>query len=162
VEGSTVATKYGPVKTDHVLFIASGAFSLSKPSDLIPELQGRLPIRVELDSLKVGDFVRILTEPDASLTAQYKALMATEGVQVEFTVDGLRRIAEIAFHVNERTENIGARRLHTVMERLLESVSYEAAEKGGDGKGSVTIDAKYVDAHLGRLVQDEDLSRYIL
>jgi len=162
VEGSTVATKYGPVKTDHVLFIASGAFSLSKPSDLIPELQGRLPIRVELDSLKVGDFVRILTEPDASLTAQYKALMATEGVQVEFVTDGVRRIAEIAFQVNERTENIGARRLHTVIERLLERVSYEAAEKAGDGKGTVTIDAKYVDAHLGRLVQDEDLSRYIL
>jgi ATP-dependent HslUV protease ATP-binding subunit HslU len=162
VEGSTVATKYGPVKTDHVLFIASGAFSLSKPSDLIPELQGRLPIRVELDSLKVGDFVRILTEPDASLTAQYKALMATEGVEVEFTTDGVRRIAEIAFHVNERTENIGARRLHTVIERLLESVSYEAAERAGNGKGGVTIDAKYVDANLGKLVQDEDLSRYIL
>jgi len=164
VEGSTVATKYGPVKTDHVLFIASGAFSLSKPSDLIPELQGRLPIRVELDSLKVGDFVRILTEPDASLTTQYKALMATEGVQVEFAPDGVRRIAEIAFQVNERTENIGARRLHTVMERLLETVSYEAAEQNGkpDGQGSVTIDAKYVDDHLGKLVQDEDLSRYIL
>jgi len=152
------------VKTDHVLFIASGAFSLSKPSDLIPELQGRLPIRVELDSLKVGDFVRILTEPDASLTTQYKALMATEGVQVEFRPDGVRRIAEIAFQVNERTENIGARRLHTVMERLLETVSYEAAEQNGkpDGRGSVTIDAKYVDDHLGKLVQDEDLSRYIL
>ena len=164
VEGSTVATKYGPVKTDHVLFIASGAFSLSKPSDLIPELQGRLPIRVELDSLTVGDFVRILTEPDASLTTQYKALMATEGVQVEFAPDGVRRIAEIAFQVNERTENIGARRLHTVMERLLETVSYEAAEQNGkpDGQGSVTIDAKYVDDHLGKLVQDEDLSRYIL
>jgi len=162
VEGSTVATKYGPVKTDHVLFIASGAFSLSKPSDLIPELQGRLPIRVELDSLKVGDFVRILTEPDASLTAQYKALMGTEGVQVEFAPDGVRRIAEIAFQVNERTENIGARRLHTVMERLLESVSYEAAEQAGNGSGAVTIDVRYVDSHLGKLVQDEDLSRYIL
>src|SRR6201984_584129 len=162
VEGSTVATKYGPVKTDHVLFIASGAFSLSKPSDLIPELQGRLPIRVELESLNVGDFVRILTEPDASLTAQYRALMATEGVEVEFAPDGVRRIAEIAFQVNERTENIGARRLHTVMERLLESVSYEAAEHSGNGKDSVTVDAKYVDAHLGKLVQDEDLSRYIL
>jgi ATP-dependent HslUV protease ATP-binding subunit HslU len=156
------------VKTDHVLFIASGAFSLSKPSDLIPELQGRLPIRVELDSLKVGDFVRILTEPDASLTTQYKALMATEGVTVEFAVDGVRRIAEIAFEVNERTENIGARRLHTVMERLLESVSYEAAAQEGQGTGgapgasAVTIDAKYVDAHLGKLVKDEDLSRYIL
>ncbi|HEY2591617.1 MAG TPA: ATP-dependent protease ATPase subunit HslU, partial [Steroidobacteraceae bacterium] len=159
VEGSTVATKYGPVKTDHVLFIASGAFHLSKPSDLIPELQGRLPIRVELDSLKVEDFVRILTEPDASLTAQYKALLATENVRVEFSPDGVRRIAEIAFHVNERTENIGARRLHTVMERLLESVSYEATEQGG---AMFTIDAKYVEDHLGNLVKDEDLSRYIL
>jgi ATP-dependent HslUV protease ATP-binding subunit HslU len=159
VEGSTVATKYGPVKTDHVLFIASGAFSLSKPSDLIPELQGRLPIRVELDSLKVGDFVRILTEPDASLTSQYQALMTTEGVSVRFAEDGVRRIAEIAFQVNERTENIGARRLHTVMERLLESVSYEASEQGGS---QVTIDAKYVEDHLGNLAKDEDLSRYIL
>jgi ATP-dependent HslUV protease ATP-binding subunit HslU len=159
VEGSTVATKYGPVKTDHVLFIASGAFSLSKPSDLIPELQGRLPIRVELDSLNVGDFVRILTEPDASLTSQYRALMSTEGVSVQFTDDGVRRIAEIAFQVNERTENIGARRLHTVMERLLESVSYEASERGGL---QVTIDARYVDDHLGNLAKDEDLSRYIL
>jgi ATP-dependent HslUV protease ATP-binding subunit HslU len=159
VEGSTVATKYGQVKTDHVLFIASGAFSLSKPSDLIPELQGRLPIRVELDSLKVGDFVRILTEPDASLTSQYQALMGTEGVSVEFAEDGVRRIAEIAFQVNERTENIGARRLHTVMERLLESVSYDASENGGS---QVTIDAKYVDEHLGNLAKDEDLSRYIL
>jgi ATP-dependent HslUV protease ATP-binding subunit HslU len=164
VEGSTVATKYGPVKTDHVLFIASGAFSLSKPSDLIPELQGRLPIRVELDSLKVGDFVRILTEPDASLTAQYKALMGTEGVPVEFAPDGVRRIAEIAFDVNERTENIGARRLHTVMERLLETVSYEAAEHNGrgDSQATLVVDAKYVDDHLGALVKDEDLSRYIL
>jgi len=159
VEGSTVTTKYGPVKTDHVLFIASGAFSLSKPSDLIPELQGRLPIRVELDSLKVGDFVRILTEPDASLTAQYQALMGTEGVSVRFSEDGVRRIAEIAFQVNERTENIGARRLHTVMERLLESVSYDASEQGGL---QVTIDARYVDEHLGNLAKDEDLSRYIL
>ena len=159
VEGSTVATKYGPVKTDHVLFIASGAFSLSKPSDLIPELQGRLPIRVELDLLKVEDFVRILTEPDASLTAQYRALMDTEGVEVEFTRDGVQRIAEIAFQVNERTENIGARRLHTVLERLLEDVSYEAAEQSDRRIG---IDAQYVDAHLGNLVQDEDLSRYIL
>jgi ATP-dependent HslUV protease ATP-binding subunit HslU len=159
VEGSTVTTKYGPVKTDHVLFIASGAFSLSKPSDLIPELQGRLPIRVELDSLKVGDFVRILTEPDASLTAQYQALMSTEGVSVQFTEDGVRRIAEIAFQVNERTENIGARRLHTVMERLLESVSYDASEKDGT---QVMIDARYVDEHLGNLAKDEDLSRYIL
>jgi ATP-dependent HslUV protease ATP-binding subunit HslU len=165
IEGSTVATKYGQMKTDHVLFIASGAFSLSKPSDLIPELQGRLPIRVELNSLAVGDFVRILTEPDASLTAQYAALMATEGVTVKFSTDGLRRIAEIAFHVNERTENIGARRLHTVMERLLETVSYEASEQGDKSNGAsavVTVDAKYVDDHLGKLVQDEDLSRYIL
>ncbi len=159
VEGSTVATKYGPVKTDHVLFIASGAFHLAKPSDLIPELQGRLPIRVELDSLKVEDFVRILTEPDASLTAQYKALLATENVKVEFSRDGVRRIAEIAFQVNERTENIGARRLHTVMERLLEAVSYEATEQSG---AAVTVDARYVDDHLGNLVKDEDLSRYIL
>jgi ATP-dependent HslUV protease ATP-binding subunit HslU len=159
IEGSTVATKYGTIKTDHVLFIASGAFSLSKPSDLIPELQGRLPIRVELDSLKVEDFVRILTEPDASLTLQYKALMATEGVPVEFEPDGVRRIAEIAAHVNERTENIGARRLHTVMERLLETVSYGASEMTGQ---ALTIDAKYVDENLGNLVKDEDLSRYIL
>jgi ATP-dependent HslUV protease ATP-binding subunit HslU len=159
VEGSTVTTKYGPVKTDHVLFIASGAFSLSKPSDLIPELQGRLPIRVELDSLKVGDFVRILTEPDASLTSQYKALMATEGVQVDFAESGVQKIAEIAFQVNERTENIGARRLHTVMERLLESVSYEASEQS---HSTVTVDARYVEDHLGNLVKDEDLSRYIL
>jgi ATP-dependent HslUV protease ATP-binding subunit HslU len=159
IEGSTVATKYGTIKTDHVLFIASGAFSLSKPSDLIPELQGRLPIRVELDSLKVEDFVRILTEPDASLTTQYKALMATEGVPVEFKPDGVRRIAEIAAHVNERTENIGARRLHTVMERLLETVSYGASEMSGQ---ALTIDAKYVDDNLGSLVKDEDLSRYIL
>ena len=159
VEGSTVTTKYGPVKTDHVLFIASGAFSLSKPSDLIPELQGRLPIRVELDSLKVGDFVRILTEPDAALTAQYQALMGTEGVTVRFTTEGVQRIAEIAFQVNERSENIGARRLHTVMERLLESVSYDASEQGGS---QVTVDARYVEEHLGTLVKDEDLSRYIL
>jgi ATP-dependent HslUV protease ATP-binding subunit HslU len=159
IEGSTVTTKYGPVKTDHVLFIASGAFSMSKPSDLIPELQGRLPIRVELDSLKVEDFVRILTEPDASLTTQYRALMNTEGVTVDFDVTGVRRVAEIAFHVNERTENIGARRLHTVMERLLETVSYDATEQHGT---QVTIDARYVDDHLGNLVKDEDLSRYIL
>jgi ATP-dependent HslUV protease ATP-binding subunit HslU len=159
IEGSTVSTKYGPVKTDHMLFIASGAFSMSKPSDLIPELQGRLPIRVELDSLMVGDFVRILTEPDASLTAQYKALMGTEGVQVSFTADGVQRIAEIAFHVNERTENIGARRLHTVMERLLETVSYEAVDQSGK---TIAVDSKYVDDHLGNLVKDEDLSRYIL
>ena len=159
VEGSTVATKYGPVKTDHVLFIASGAFSLSKPSDLIPELQGRLPIRVELDSLKVDDFVKILTDTDASLTTQYRALMNTENVKVDFAESGVRRVAEIAFHVNERTENIGARRLHTVMERLLETVSYDAEEQNGS---TVTVDAKYVDDHLGNLVKDEDLSRYIL
>ena len=159
VEGSTVSTKYGTLKTDHMLFIASGAFSLSKPSDLIPELQGRLPIRVELESLKVNDFMRILTEPDASLTTQYKALMKTEGVDVQFEESGVKRVAEIAFQVNERTENIGARRLHTVMERLLETVSYDATEQGGT---SLTIDAKYVDDHLGNLVKDEDLSRYIL
>jgi len=159
VEGSTVSTKYGPLKTDHVLFIASGAFHLSKPSDLIPELQGRLPIRVELDALKVEDFVRILTEPDASLTAQYHALMRTEGVEVEFTESGVRRIAEIAAWVNERTENIGARRLHTVMERLLEGVSYDASEQSGS---RVAVDAAYVEERLGELIKDEDLSRYIL
>src|SRR6185369_792978 len=159
VEGCTVSTKYGQVKTDHVLFIASGAFHMSKPSDLIPELQGRFPIRVELDSLKVEDFVRILTEPDASLTAQYKALLATEEVRLEFAADGVRRIAELAHHVNERTENIGARRLHTVMERLLEAISFEASERGGS---ELIVDAAYVDAHLGNLAKDEDLSRYIL
>jgi ATP-dependent HslUV protease ATP-binding subunit HslU len=159
VEGSTVSTKYGQIKTDHILFIASGAFHMSKPSDLIPELQGRFPIRVELDSLKVDDFVRILTEPDASLTAQYKALLGTEQVDVKFVDGGVRRIAEIAFSVNEKTENIGARRLHTVMERLLETVSFDAAENGGS---SIEIDAAYVDKHLGALAKDEDLSRYIL
>jgi ATP-dependent HslUV protease ATP-binding subunit HslU len=159
VEGCTVSTKYGQVKTDHVLFIASGAFHMSKPSDLIPELQGRFPIRVELDSLKVEDFERILTEPDASLTTQYKALMGTENVDVKFVDGGVRRIAEIAFSVNEKTENIGARRLHTVMERLLESVSFDAAEKGGS---AIEIDAQYVEDHLGNLAKDEDLSRYIL
>ena len=159
VEGSTVSTKYGQIKTDHILFIASGAFHMSKPSDLIPEMQGRFPIRVELDSLKVDDFVRILTEPDASLTTQYKALLNTENVDVKFVDGGVRRIAEIAFSVNEKTENIGARRLHTVMERLLESVSFDAAEKGGS---AIEIDAKYVDEHLGHLAKDEDLSRYIL
>ncbi len=159
VEGSTVTTKYGPVKTDHVLFIASGAFHVAKPSDLIPELQGRFPIRVELSPLGVEEFVRILTEPDASLTAQYAALMATEGVTVEFQANGIRRLAEIAWHVNERTENIGARRLHTVLERLLESVSFEASERGGS---TVSIDASYVDATLGALAQDEDVSRFIL
>jgi ATP-dependent HslUV protease ATP-binding subunit HslU len=159
VEGCTVATKYGTIKTDHVLFIASGAFHTSKPSDLIPELQGRLPIRVELDALRVEDFVRILTEPDASLTAQYRALMGTEAVDLAFAADGVRRIAEIAHHVNERTENIGARRLHTVMERLLEAISFEASEKPGSAQ---VIDAAYVDSHLGDLAKDEDLSRYIL
>jgi len=159
VEGSTVSTKYGQIKSDHILFIASGAFHMAKPSDLIPELQGRFPIRVELDSLKVEDFVRILTEPDASLTAQYKALMGTENVDVKFAADGVRRLAEIAFSVNEKTENIGARRLHTVMERLLESVSFDAAENGGS---AIEIDSKYVDEHLGNLAKDEDLSRYIL
>lgn len=159
VEGCTVNTKYGPIKTDHVLFIASGAFHVSKPSDLIPELQGRFPIRVELEPLKVEDFVRILTEPDASLTAQYSALLRTEGVEVEFTAEGVRRLAEIAFHVNERTENIGARRLHTVMERLLENLSYEASERPGT---NLAIDAAYVNDSLGKLSQDEDLSRFIL
>ncbi|HUQ12350.1 MAG TPA: ATP-dependent protease ATPase subunit HslU [Steroidobacteraceae bacterium] len=159
VEGSTVSTKYGQIKTDHILFIASGAFHMSKPSDLIPELQGRFPIRVELNSLVVDDFVRILTEPDASLTTQYQALMDTEKVDVKFAESGVRRIAEIAFSVNEKTENIGARRLHTVMERLLESVSFDASEKGGS---AVEIDAAYVDQHLGTLAKDEDLSRYIL
>jgi ATP-dependent HslUV protease ATP-binding subunit HslU len=159
VEGSTVSTKYGQIKTDHILFIASGAFHTSKPSDLIPELQGRFPIRVELDSLKVDDFVRILTEPDASLTLQYRALMNTENVDVKFVDGGVRRIAEIAFSVNEKTENIGARRLHTVMERLLETVSFDAAENGGS---AIEIDATYVDQHLGTLAKDEDLSRYIL
>jgi ATP-dependent HslUV protease ATP-binding subunit HslU len=159
VEGSTVSTKHGVVKTDHILFIASGAFHMSKPSDLIPELQGRFPIRVELDALKVEDFIRILTEPDASLCTQYKALLATEGVELEFDQSGVRRIAEVAFQVNERTENIGARRLHTVLERLLEALSYEAADKNGV---ALTIDAAYVDKHLGELVKDEDLTRYIL
>jgi ATP-dependent HslUV protease ATP-binding subunit HslU len=159
VEGSTVSTKYGQIKTDHILFIASGAFHMSKPSDLIPELQGRFPIRVELTSLGVDDFVRILTEPDASLTAQYKALLGTEEVEVKFADGGVRRIAEIAFSVNEKTENIGARRLHTVMERLLETVSFDAAENGGS---TIEIDAAYVDLHLGALAKDEDLSRYIL
>ena len=159
VEGCTVTTKYGTVKTDHVLFIASGAFHMSKPSDLIPELQGRLPIRVELEPLLVGDFVRILTEPDASLCRQYSALMATEGVTLEFADSGVQRLAEVAFEVNERTENIGARRLHTVMERLLESVSFDAADRSGT---HVLIDRQYVESNLGELVKDQDLSRYIL
>ena len=159
VEGCTVSTKYGMIKTDHVLFISSGAFHLSKPSDLIPELQGRLPIRVELNSLSVGDFVKILTEPDASLTEQYVELMATEGVTLTFTKSGIDKIAEVAWQVNETTENIGARRLYTVMERLLESLSYEAADRNHD---SVEVDADYVDSNLLELVKDEDLSRYIL
>ena len=159
VEGSTISTKYGAIRTDHVLFIASGAFHLSKPSDLIPELQGRLPIRVELDALGAEDFVRILTEPDSSLTEQYASLLRTEGLELRFADDGLKRIAEIAWQVNERTENIGARRLHTVMERLLESISFEAADRSGE---EVVVDAAYVDGQLAELLQDEDLTRYIL
>ncbi len=159
VEGCTVSTKYGMVKTDHILFIASGAFHLTKPSDLIPELQGRLPIRVELTALNADDFERILTEPDAALTVQYKALMNTEGFSIDFTDDGVKQIAKSAFDVNESTENIGARRLHTIMERLLEEISFSAPDKQGE---SVTIDAKYVNESLSELVSDEDLSRYIL
>jgi ATP-dependent HslUV protease ATP-binding subunit HslU len=163
IEGSTVSTKYGMIKTDHILFIASGAFHLSKPSDLIPELQGRLPIRVELEALTPDDFQRILTEPDASLTEQYEALMNTEGLQLTFTDDCIRRVAEVAWQVNERTENIGARRLHTVLERLLEEISFEASDLATQqGEEPLTIDAHYVDKHLGDLAQDEDLSRYIL
>jgi ATP-dependent HslUV protease ATP-binding subunit HslU len=159
VEGTTISTKHGAVRTDHILFVASGAFHLARPSDLIPELQGRLPIRVELKALTSEDFVRILTEPDASLTDQYKALLATEGVSLDFTSDGIRRIAEIAWQVNERTENIGARRLHTVMERLLEDVSYNASTLD---RVTVTVNAAYVDQNLAGLAADEDLSRYIL
>jgi ATP-dependent HslUV protease ATP-binding subunit HslU len=159
VEGSTVSTKHGIVRTDHILFIASGAFSLAKPSDLIPELQGRFPIRVELSALSAGDFERILSEPQHALTKQYSALLATEGVTLEFSPDGVRRLAEIAFAVNERTENIGARRLHTVLERLLDTISYEAPDQAGK---RYNIDAAYVDAHLSALVEDQDLSRYIL
>ncbi|MEE8528313.1 MAG: ATP-dependent protease ATPase subunit HslU [Gammaproteobacteria bacterium] len=159
VEGCTVTTKFGMVRTDHILFIAAGAFHLAKPSDLIPELQGRLPIRVELNPLKSEDFVRILTEPDNCLCDQYKALLKTEGVDLQYTDDGVQRIAAVAFQVNERTENIGARRLHTVMERLLEVISYEAADRSGD---RLSVDAGYVDDHLAELVKDEDLSRYIL
>lgn len=158
IEGCTVNTKYGMVKTDHILFIASGAFHVSKPSDLIPELQGRLPIRVEMDALSANDFERILTEPNASLTEQYQGLLATEGVDLHFTQDAVRRIAEIAFEVNERTENIGARRLHTVVERLLENVLFDAP----DCESQMTVDAAYVDKTLGELVKDQDLSRYIL
>lgn len=159
VEGSTVSTKYGPVKTDHVLFIASGAFSMAKPSDLIPELQGRLPIRVELSALSVKDFERILKEPHNALTKQYAAMLNTEGVKLEFTDEGIAKLAEVAFKVNESTENIGARRLQTVMERLLESISFEAADKSGE---RYSIDAEYVDKNLKDLASNEDLSRYIL
>jgi ATP-dependent HslUV protease ATP-binding subunit HslU len=161
IEGSTVSTKHGMIKTDHILFIASGAFHLAKPSDLIPELQGRLPIRVELSSLTPNDFERILTEPKASLTEQYQALLATEGMSVEFTEDGLRRIAETAWQVNEKTENIGARRLHTVMERLLDQASFGAADTGLEDEPLI-VDAQYVDQQLGELSADEDLSRFIL
>ena len=159
VEGSTVSTKQGMIKTDHILFIASGAFHLAKPSDLIPELQGRLPIRVELNALTAEDFERILTEPDASLTDQYTALLHTEGVKLKFEESAIRRIAQVAWQVNERTENIGARRLHTVMERLLDTISFQAPDRSGD---TVTIDAGYVEEHLAHLSRDEDLSRYIL
>ncbi|EBY9132013.1 HslU--HslV peptidase ATPase subunit [Salmonella enterica subsp. enterica serovar Napoli] len=159
VEGCTVSTKHGMVKTDHILFIASGAFQVAKPSDLIPELQGRLPIRVELQALTTSDFGRILTEPNASVTVQYKALMATEGVNIEFTDSGIKRIAEAAWQVNETTENIGARRLHTVLERLMEEISYNASDLHGQ---NITIDAEYVSKHLDALVADEDLSRFIL
>ncbi|CAM4063391.1 HslU--HslV peptidase ATPase subunit [Pseudoalteromonas byunsanensis] len=159
IEGSTVNTKHGMVKTDHILFIASGAFQMAKPSDLIPELQGRLPIRVELQPLTAGDFKRILTEPHASLTEQQQALMKTEQVEINFTDDAITRIAEAAWQVNEKTENIGARRLHTVMEKLMEELSYDASEKTGD---SFVIDSQYVEKHLDALVQDEDLSRFIL
>ena len=159
VEGSSVSTKYGTIKTDHILFIASGAFHVAKPSDLIPELQGRFPIRVELNALSAEDFVRILTEPNASLTEQYAALLATEGVSLSFTEDGIKRIAELGWQVNETTENIGARRLHTILERLLEDISFNAPDLLDK---TVVIDAVYVDAHLTEFVEDEDLSRYIL
>ncbi|AHJ75848.1 HslU--HslV peptidase ATPase subunit [Kosakonia sacchari] len=159
VEGCTVSTKHGMVKTDHILFIASGAFQIASPSDLIPELQGRLPIRVELKALTTEDFERILTEPNASVTVQYKALMATEGVNIDFTDDGIKRIAQAAWQVNETTENIGARRLHTVLERLMEDISYDASDLGGE---TIIIDADYVSKHLDALVADEDLSRFIL
>lgn len=162
IEGCNVSTKYGMIKTDHILFITSGAFHLSRPSDLIPELQGRLPIRVELHALSVQDFERILTEPDASLTEQYQALMETEGLDLNFTSEGITRIAEIAWQVNESTENIGARRLHTVMERLLEDISFNAGDPGVKQSDTVLIDADYVDEHLKDLAGDTDLSRYIL
>jgi ATP-dependent HslUV protease ATP-binding subunit HslU len=159
VEGTTVNTRYGMVRTDHVLFIASGAFHLSKPSDLIPELQGRFPIRVEMDTLSVADFERILTEPDNSLTKQYQALLATEGVHLDFTPDGVRRLAEIAYSVNETTENIGARRLHTVMEKLVEELSFHATRHASQ---AIRIDAAFVDQRLAALAAREDLARYVL
>jgi ATP-dependent HslUV protease ATP-binding subunit HslU len=159
VEGTTVSTKYGSVKTDHILFIASGAFHLSKPSDLIPELQGRFPIRVEMDSLSVSDFEAILTQTDASLVKQYQALLLTEQIQIDFAHDGIRRLAEIAFQVNEKTENIGARRLHTVMEKLLEDISFSAEKHTGQ---TVCVNAATVDSKLGELAINEDLSRYVL
>jgi ATP-dependent HslUV protease ATP-binding subunit HslU len=162
IEGCTISTKYGTIRTDHILFIASGAFHLSKPSDLVPELQGRLPIRVELSALSADDFERILTEPDASLTEQYQALMGTEGLEIEFTESSIHRIAEVAWQVNENTENIGARRLHTVMERLLEEISFEAGDLVVAESDKITIDAEYVDKHLAALATDDDLSRYIL
>ncbi len=161
IEGSTVSTKYGMIKTDHILFIASGAFHLSKPSDLIPELQGRLPIRVELNSLEINDLERILIEPNASLTKQYCELMATEGLTIEFSTDGVRRMAEIAFEVNEGTENIGARRLHTILERLLEEISFDASDLGSKGE-KIIIDAAFVAKNLGELASNEDLTRFIL
>ena len=162
IEGCTVTTKYGLIKTDHMLFIASGAFHLAKPSDLIPELQGRLPIRVELEALTPEDFRRILTEPDASLTKQYRELLKTEGVELSFTEDGIAKIAEIAWQVNDNTENIGARRLHTVLERLLEQISFDASEQTESETSTLEIDAAYVESQLGELARDEDLSRYIL
>jgi ATP-dependent HslUV protease ATP-binding subunit HslU len=159
VEGATVSTKYGMIKTDHILFIASGAFHLAKPSDLIPELQGRFPIRVELSSLTVADFERILTQTDACLTRQYQALLETEGVTLAFNPEAIRRLAEIAFQVNERTENIGARRLYTVMERLLDDLSFDADRREGE---AVNVDAAYVDGRLKDLAASEDLARYVL
>jgi ATP-dependent HslUV protease ATP-binding subunit HslU len=159
VEGTTVSTKYGMVKTDHILFIASGAFHMAKPSDLIPELQGRLPIRVELDSLSVADFESILTQTDACLTRQYQALLETEGVKLAFQPEGIKRLAEIAYAVNEKTENIGARRLYTVMEKLLEEISFDAGKRNDE---TITIDAAYVDARLKELALSEDLARYVL
>ncbi|MEM8593729.1 MAG: AAA family ATPase, partial [Pseudomonadota bacterium] len=161
IEGCSVKTRYGHVKTDHILFITSGAFHLSKPSDLIPELQGRLPIRVELDALSREDFQRILTEPNNSLTKQYQALLGTEGIQLSFSDCSVKRLADIAWQINEQSENIGARRLHTVLERLLENISYEASDKAANEK-NLTIDQAYVDQELGELLNDEDLSKFIL